>query len=184
MKVKIASFLSLVLLLMISSSCSDSKTYAELLEAEQNAINKYLSNQQVIKTIPSDTIFITGENAPYYLIEDGVYMQVIKPGDQKDKIKKGELVYFRYVRTNLLRWAAGSESEGDAVGNMDSGSSWMSFKYGSSSTPTYGLGIEDPLIYVGRNAEVKLIIPSKVGFKEEINSVTPFLYRIKYIEGL
>ena len=59
-------------------SCSSGVSYAELLRDERKATNKFLAYQHVLNEIPSDTIFETGPNAPYYrLDEDGnVYMQV------------------------------------------------------------------------------------------------------------
>ena len=53
-------------------SCSSGVSYAELLRDERKATNKFLAYQHVLNEIPSDTIFETGPNAPYYrLDEDG-----------------------------------------------------------------------------------------------------------------
>lgn len=58
------------------SSCSHTKSYAELLNDETKYINAYLADQRVIGSVPADSVFLQGENAPYYRMdEDGtVYM--------------------------------------------------------------------------------------------------------------
>ena len=80
------------------TSCSDSESYADLLNKERYATNAYLANCRVVNEIPSDTVFETGPNAPYYRIDDegNVYMQVIKASDRKtDKANPSERIYFR-----------------------------------------------------------------------------------------
>ena len=65
------------------SGCDDDKSYAELLEEENKAVNLFLSDQIILTELPADNKFITGNDAPYYrLDEDGnVFMQVVKVGD-------------------------------------------------------------------------------------------------------
>ena len=89
------------------TSCKDSESYSDRLNAERNATNAYLKTQRVVNEIPSDTIFETGKDAPFYRLDtDGnVYMQVINPGDRKnDRAKKSQTIYFRYTRFNLSEW--------------------------------------------------------------------------------
>ena len=50
---------------VVFSSCGGRKSYAQLLNEEDHAVNAFLANHRVINSIPSDTIFETGENAPY-----------------------------------------------------------------------------------------------------------------------
>ena len=70
---------------LLLTACKDTKSYSELLNDEEKAVNSFLAHQKVINEIPADTVFETGSDAPYYKIdEDGdIYMQVIKPGDRK-----------------------------------------------------------------------------------------------------
>ncbi len=91
-------FLFALAAIVSMTSCSDSESYAQLLEKERHATNAYLANCKVVNNIPSDTVFEVGTDAPYYRIdpEGNVYMQVIKAGDRKtDKVKNSERIYFR-----------------------------------------------------------------------------------------
>ena len=104
MKHKNILLIPAILLLM---ACNDSKSYNELLDEEDKAVNSFLANQRVELEIPADTIFETGEDAPYYRLDEegNVYMQVINPGDrEKNKAEIGENIYFRYSRIDLKEY--------------------------------------------------------------------------------
>ena len=79
--------LALISLVLLTASCDDSKSYAELLSDERKATNAYLATQKVINEIPADTVFEEGENAPFYRIDEegNVYMQVISSGTTAQK---------------------------------------------------------------------------------------------------
>ena len=76
------AIISALLVAVTSFSCSDGKTYAELLTDETRNVNAFLANQKVIIEIPEDSVFEVGEDAPYYQIdpEGNVYMQVLSVG--------------------------------------------------------------------------------------------------------
>lgn len=67
------------------TSCEDSKSYAELLTDEAHDINRYLADHRVVNSIPKDTVFEVGPDAPFYrLDEDGnIYMQVLDSQAQR-----------------------------------------------------------------------------------------------------
>lgn len=95
---------------LLLTACKDTKSYSELLNDEEKAVNSFLAHQKVINEIPADTVFETGSDAPYYKIdEDGdIYMQVIKPGDRKNnRAQEDQTIYFRFGRINLLRYELG-----------------------------------------------------------------------------
>ncbi len=182
-----AAVISMVVVSLVS--CSDRKSYAELLSDENKAVNLYLSNFRVETEIPSDTVFETGPDAPFYQLDDegNAYMQVIRPGDRETmKVSLDELIYVRFMRYNLSYYYSDGElyAEGNA-NNMASGS--VSFRYGNttlSSSTQYGSGIQMPLIYLGIDCEVNLIVKSQLGFTNEIASVNPYLYTIRYFRAL
>ena len=79
--------------LMTLSACNNDQSYADRLNDERNSVNAYLANHRVCMTVPEDTVFEVGENAPFYRLDpDGnIYMQVIKAGNRiTDKAKAGE----------------------------------------------------------------------------------------------
>lgn len=173
--------LSLILAVCITS-CDDTKTYAELIDEENEAVEKFLETQTVINSIPADNDFQVGENAPYYkLDEDGyVYMQVLNKGDG-GMAKYNDVIFFRYSRMNILTWADGGDQT--ITGNDDNVSQAYSFNFQNSSlnsTSQYGTGIQEPLKYIELNSHVNLIIKSKAGSTSELTSVTPYLYNIRY----
>lgn len=175
-------------LLLTLGACKDSKSYSELLNDEEKAVNAYLAHQKVATEIPADTIFETGENAPFYrLDEDGdVYMQVIKQGDRKNNhAEENQTIYFRYGRINLLRYELGyDDTPSGNYNDMLSESSYFKFnKEETTNSLEYGYGIQIPLNFVGIDSEINLLIKSQKGPYSEISDVVPYLYNIRYFES-
>lgn len=59
MKSLFVPFLSMMALLAMVS-CSDSKSYAELLTEENHTVNNFLSQHRVVDHIPADSVFEVG----------------------------------------------------------------------------------------------------------------------------
>lgn len=178
----LCSALTLLLSVAWVTSCDDTKSYAELLDEENEAVDKFLSTKTVINSIPANNDFQVGENAPYYkLDEDGyVYMQVLNAGDSI-KAKYDEVISFRYSRMNILTWAEGGDQT--MTGNDNDPSLVLTFNFQNttlSSTTQYGTGIQEPLKYLGLNCHVNLIIKSKAGSTNDLAAVTPYLYNVRY----
>ena len=171
------------------TACDNDQSYADRLNEERNAVNAYLANHRVEMSIPEDSVFEVGENAPFYRIDpDGnVFMQVLNPGDKvNDKAKTGEPIYFRYSRYNLSTWYAdgtwtvysGNETSMDAQS--------CTFNYADYTLPSssqWGYGLQFPLVFLGVECEVNLIIKSQYGFTNEISYVTPFFYHVHYFHS-
>lgn len=182
----IYTLLALLFLCNALSSCSDSKSYAELLKEETFYVNNFLADNKVINTIPTDTTFqfITGENAPYYRLdtEGNVYMQVIKPGTPGNYAKDDQIIYFRYTRYSLSEYVNGKLPDG--YGNEDDMgfiNTWFRFNnYSLQSSYQWGTAIQMPLKYLPIDCEVKLVVKSQYGIYDEIAYVIPFLYRLRY----
>ncbi len=182
-------FFLLALAAIVSiTSCSDSVSYAELLEKERHAANAYLANCRVATDVPSDTVFEVGPDAPYYRIdpEGNVYMQVIKAGDRKtDKVKNSERIYFRYMRYNLYYWYTYGEMLGEGNEN-DMNLAPTYFQYGNytlNSSAQWGYGIQLPLKFLGVDSEVNLVIKSQFGWASEMSGVQPYLYHVRYFRN-
>lgn len=174
-------------LMLAVVSCSDSKSYSELLNDEKHSINAYLANQKVINYVPADSVFQYGENAPYYRMDDegNVYMQVVEPGDG-EKPEDNEVVYFRYIRYDLGYYSASNDSLPAGSGNandMESSATWFRLNnYRITASSQYGPGIQLPMTYLSYNAKVNIVVKSQYGFTSEIANVRPFLYSIRYFK--
>ncbi len=182
-------FIATVLSVMIGlCSCDDKKSYAELLDDERIAVNKYLATQRVENAIPSDTIFEVGEDAPYYRLEPegNVYMQVLKAGSRDNMAEKGDKIYIRFMRSDLLYWAnyGASYIEGNG-NNMAADPRYFIFEdYSVSASYELGYGLQLPLEYVGIDSEVNIIIKSQYGFSSEISYVNPWIYNVRYFKSV
>lgn len=176
--------------LLMLAACNDEESYADRLNVERNAVNAYLANHRVEMSIPEDSVFEVGEDAPFYRIDaDGnVYMQVLKAGDRvNDRAKVSEPIYFRYSRYNLSLWYAdGTWYPTDGNENaMDAASCTFSYSdYTLPSSSQWGYGIQYPLLFLGVECEVNLIVKSQYGFTNEITYVTPFLFHIRYYHSM
>ena len=180
--------LSLVAVTIGATSCSNNKSYAEQLADERVAVNLFLAGQRVGNDVPADTIFETGSNAPYYRIdEDGnVYMQVLSNTGLDARPKTDDVVYFRYMRYNVIKWCV---NNGDAakVGNMDDMKNPSTYflydNYTVETSVQYGQGIQMPLQFVGVGSEVNLIIKSQKGLTDEVADVNPYHWHVRYYKS-
>lgn len=187
----ISRFLSLFcgLILISLASCSSGTSYSQLLREEEVAVNWYLAQNQVDITFPTDGSYLYGEDAPFYRMDgDGyVYMKILDPGNLENKPKKGDVVYFRFMRMNLKTYyETGSESWAGNAENMNSSYNGTSLTYGNStltSTTQYGDGIQVPLDYLGYDCHVMLIVKSPEGWSADISSCNPYLYTIRYFKA-
>lgn len=166
-----------------TSACDDGKTYAELLTEENQTVNRFLADQRVVGEIPPDSVFEIGPDAPYYrLDEDGnLYMQVLEYGTPGNMAESNELLYFRFSRYQLSTYDNGSFASSE--GNDDVMNGNYSFRYGNyelSSSYSYGSGIQAPLEFLPVDCRVNIVIKSTYGAPNEMSSVIPYLYSLRY----
>ncbi|MCM1522407.1 MAG: DUF4827 domain-containing protein [Muribaculaceae bacterium] len=178
------SILSVCSLLITATSCSDNKSYAELLSDETKAVNSFLAQHRVVDHVPADTIFEMGPDAPYYRIDDerNVYMQVLLNPTPDDKAEKDDPVYFRYMRYNLMTYVIGALNVGSGnANNMAMPSTYFIFEdYYNTQSYQYGEGIQLPMKYLGYNCKINLVVKSQAGPENDMSYVTPYLYEISY----
>lgn len=166
------------------SSCSDSKSYAELLNEENRCVNLFLSQHRVVDHIPEGNAFEVGPDAPYYCLDEdqNVYMQVLAKGTD-EKPEKDDMVYFRFIRYSLQYYIVGSD---DNVGvgnanNMGAAPTYFLFDdYYTTQSAQYGEGIQLPMKYLGYDCKVNLVVKSQAGAESEMSYVVPYLYTISY----
>lgn len=168
------------------ASCDDSKSYADLLNEENQYVNNYLVDQRVVGYLPADNKFETGPDAPFYRIdEDGnLYMQVIDPGTEGNMVKNDELIYFRFTRWNLKYYDNGQFSATTGAGNntdMDYPNTYFRFdNYTLETSLQWGAGIQAPLKYLPVDCVVNIVVKSQYGITGEVSNVVPFLYHLRF----
>ena len=182
---KLLIMLSGLIITFATLSCSKSKSYSELLRTEEKAVNWYMAQHRVISQIPADSVFECGEDAPYYRMDDDgyIYMQVLNPGDKKNMAKKNQLVYFRYMRTNILDMYDGLDPQPTGNANNAGAGNATSFRFDNNelpSTTAYGSGIQVPLKYLGLDCEVNIVIRSYYGVQSEMGACQAYLYNVRY----
>ncbi len=166
----------------LTFACSDSESYADLLNKENQSVNNFLADNKVELAIPADTVFQTGPDAPYYRLDDDgqLYMQVLDAGTKGNKVKNDEQIYFRYTRYALEGYTNGKLPAGSG-NNLSLVPCW--FRYGNfqiKGSYQWGQGIQVPLNYLPVDCHVRIIIKSQKGFVDEQTNVLPFLYDITY----
>lgn len=187
-KNSIISFASLLIVCVLSlTSCESSESYAELLNEENQSVNRFLANQRVVNEIPADSVFEIGEDAPYYRLDDegNIYMQVLSPGSGP-KVVEDQVVYFRYQRY-YLKFYKNSLDNIMSDGNYNDVITSRSFRYQNYTLPSssqYGTGIQLPLNFLPLDCEVNLVVKSQYGFTAEMSLVQPFLFRIRYYKSM
>ena len=110
MKKLVFLFLSLLAAGGIFQACDDSKTYAEMLEDEKNAVNKFIKDKR-IQIISQDefekndtvTDLIRNE---YVALSDGVYMQIVDRGSAENKtdtFANNNEICVRYIEEDIKK---------------------------------------------------------------------------------
>lgn len=173
---------------VMMQSCDDGKSYAEMLTEENKAVNLFLVDQKVVGSVPADSIFQVGTQAPYYQLDEegNIYMKVLALGEEGN-VEEGQQVIFRFRRTNLMYYYPGANIENlDWEGNNDNPvSNISSFRYGDYTLPSsaqWGSAIQLPLSFkqIQLGSRVMLVIKSQYGWSDEITYVQPYLYEISY----
>lgn len=185
-----SALLLLTLAGLFMVSCDDTESYSDLLKKEQKATNWFLAQHKVCNTIPADSIFEVGPNAPYYRLDDDgyVYMQVLKAGD-KDIPASGDQVYFMFTRYNIQTMYSENTLDVAGVGNQDDfltsiGNTYFIFNnYTVNSSREFGSGIQIPVSYLGYNSEVNILLKSYYGFSSDNTACIPYLVNTRYFKA-
>lgn len=174
------------------AACSSGESYAELLRDERKVTNKFLSQYRIVNSIPDDTVFMTveeyGSEAPFYRIEEegNVYMQVVRADSLADMAEYDDRIYFRFTYFSLYDWED-DPTDYDITGNAwDMSTISTYFLYGDfdvESSYDYGYGLQLPLLYLGVDSEVNLVIKSQYGFSDYIAYVIPYYFNVRYFRS-
>lgn len=186
---KYLNYILLLLVGVMTMGCDETKSYSELLDEEEKAVNWYLANCRVEAYAPkSIDDFEIGENAPFYKMdEDGyLYIQIVNKGDNQ-KIQENDKVYFRFKRKCIKYLWQGYDVSWE--GNTDDmvnglGSTYLIYQnYNVPSTAQFGTGFQAPLEFVGYDSEVNMVISSNQGFTTDQTQCLPYIYNVKYYKA-
>ena len=180
MKLKnIATMLVIAAMGAMTPACDDNVSYADLLVEQDHYVNNFLADQQVILEIPEDTVFICGEDAPFYLLDEDhtLYMQVLNPGTKGNMVVDNEQIYFRYTRYALANYNNGKLPTGSG-NNITLNPCWFRYNnYQIQASYNWGTGIQRPLSLLPVDCEINLVMKAEQGFSQEASDVQPYLYK-------
>lgn len=163
--------------------------YEMSLEKEKKSISNFISANKISVISQSDFISmgcVTDINKNQYVhLASGVYMQIIDKGTsgEDNGIKSGSKVSVAFSEYDIMSQKEillneksvfiYNETSYSKSGTFVSGK--MLDMYGSS-VPAAWIAVLD---YIYDGAHVKLIVPSKMGHKNAVIGVTPYLYELK-----
>lgn len=186
MKRNILYIIPLLTMLLAISACSDSKSYADLLNEENQLVNAFLAEHRVEEEFPGADACEVGLDAPFYRVDDegNVYMQVLSLGDGTFP-EEGNPVLFRYLSYDLNYYVIGSD-ENIGYGNTLPGNTNYTYflfnNYTIEASSQYGTGIQIPVKLLGFGCKVNVIIKSQAGPSSTMSYVVPYLYTISYYQ--
>lgn len=170
------AYLTLALSMMVSgfvlTSCDDTQTYAELLDAEKAAIRSYIKENNIIvlSTFPTDSVF--GEKE-YFLDGEGLYIHIDSLGSKR-KVQTGETVLLWFKKHGPLPDYDSIPACNYTYPKPDE------FVYMGSYTSTRYAWYR-PLKWVGNGGKVKVIAPHAAGNTTDQSNVQAFAYELEYI---
>ena len=205
MKKLVFLFLSLLTAGSLFQACDNSKTYAEMLEDEKNAVNKFIKDSAInvisLEEFERDTITDLSRNE-YVAFSNGVYMQIVDRGSAENKtdtFANNNEICVRYIEEDIMtrdttcfnvfleEWGDANQlytnpavfryvAEGSYVyGTFIQMDYYWASYYQSTAVPA---GWLLALPFVRNYAHVRLIVPSKVGHSSAQQYVNPYYYDI------
>ncbi len=206
MRKLVVLLLSLLVGGSIFQACDNTKTYAEMLEDEKNAVNAFIKKRGIkvisVEDFEKDTITDVASNE-YVLFSNGVYMQIVDRGSKNPEsvFKNNNEIISRFMEVDIMEddttlasnvhnpyevlniypegfryTSSGTTLYGQFMTNEAGLGSNMVNLYGSTAVPS---GWLVPLKYVRDSAAVKLIVPSKMGHSTAQQYVYPYFYDIR-----
>ncbi len=206
MKKLIVLFLSLLAVGGIFQACDNTKTYAEMLEEERDAINAFVKERNIktitVEEFEKDTVTDVASNE-YVLFSNGIYLQIVNRGseDPADAFANNNLIVTKFMEVDILA------NDTTTASNVHNPYDYLNvypegFRYTVSGTYLYGQFISEAglfstmgyaysgnttvpsgwlfaLKYLRSGAAIKIIVPSKMGHTTAQQYVYPFFYDIR-----
>lgn len=203
MKKLLLIFFSLLAFGYIFQACDNTKTYAEMLDEEKDAVNAFIQKHN-IKVISEDEFKEKGyttdteKNEYVSFLSNGIYMQIVSKGVEGDTIRNNNVVAVRFVETDIKTndttsfnvVLPGFENNPmyytypDVFRYVDNGSTVAGVFLEGSMYATYSTTDVPPgwlvaLRYVTNYGHVKMIVPSKMGHQTASKYVNPYFYDLR-----
>lgn len=162
-----------LLFLVVCVSCSNSSSYSDQLKAEEKLIASFIARQGLV--IVEDEPQEWGEKVYWKVPDyDNFYFHLVSPGDTSFAVETGDNVNLRFIRYTLEAYA-----DTMRVWNTDDNPNPVRFQYWKNDENAC-TGWQVAVKYMKyHQAQCKIICPSKLGFRTENRSVTPYGYDIK-----
>ena len=199
---KILPFIfALMAISAIFCACDETKTYAEKMEEEDDAIEAFIRDSSITvisqsELYANDSVTDVSKNE-YVQLASGVYMQIVDKGSENlaDTIRPNEVVLVRFSEYSLFdkmvtvsnletpymvdefRYTVTSTSIAGIFSTGTVGA--MYYYYGSTTVPAGWLAA---LAYIRDGAHVKLIVPHKMGHDRALSNVYPYFYDLRKIQ--
>ncbi|MDR2389413.1 MAG: DUF4827 domain-containing protein [Tannerellaceae bacterium] len=148
---------------LLVDSCSNSRQYVDMLNAQEKAINRLIDENEfvILKNYPENGVFQSNE---FVILDNGVYLNVVDSGNGNRATQGTTTVLCRFNVKWLVEW---SGTDTATVNNFQNGSEPLIYKYGMSapsssdsySTTFFSTLLFSGLQHVGDSSVVKLIIP-------------------------
>lgn len=171
--------------ILISSCGNSTRTYAEKLKDERKRINKLIDSLDfvILDSYPKDGVFKENE---FVHLKSGLYLNVVDSGNGNRAVAGQTYILcrFEYDFMNVLK------NTTMTIDGFRAPYQPLSFTYGVNVVSeknyeeiyyVFGLGLVEPLQYVGDGAVVKLIVPFKIGGDLQTQGGDPIYYKkLKY----
>lgn len=177
-------FLMVISLVLIALSCNKTKTYTEMLKANDKAISRLIDEEdfEILSDFPADTIFKPNQ---FVKLKSGAYLNIINRGNSERAVLNKTTVYARFIVRGLIPPDTATvntlDNPDDAYAVFTYGNYSFSAKYENWEYRYISEAVGAPLEYVGDGARVKLIVPFKVGSQSDQSGGNPRYYSdLKY----
>lgn len=203
MKKLLLFFFCLLAIGTVFQACDDSKTYAEMLDEEKDAVNTFIKDHGI--TVISEEKFkangyITDVTANEYVsfTSTGIYMQIVNKGVPGDTIRNNNEIAVRFVETDVK--TNDTTYFNVVLPGFENNPMYYTypdvFRYVESGTTVAGVFLEGAMAgktqstdvppgwlialkYITNYGHVKMIVPSKMGYQEANKQVNPFFYDLR-----
>lgn len=186
------NILMIVCAALLAVSCSKTKSYTDMLKDQKKAIERLKDKEGFVflKDFPKDSIFKENE---FVELENGVYLNIIDKGSSERAVYGTKILYrctMYYPMDTVYIQATDSYGYPLSIyytkpsfvfsnyGPHSNGTSPFPFTYGDYTSSAVSEGLMTPLLYVGHEAKVKLIVPFKRGLPTDNSYGEPAYYEI------